>query len=148
MDLPCALGYSRQAVANDCKAAAATRPQTGGGIMRSKIGTLATLGCGALLCLRLGSALAQPPGTPLPEGIRGGSEQVPEPHVEIRHYRFAETGEDLPYSLFVSSKIKPGKKAPLIIALRGYTGTTLTFVRGTTVDLAEEGGYILAGPIG
>lgn len=116
--------------------------------MRSKIGALATLGCGALLCLWLGSALAQPPGTPLPEGIRGGSEQVPEPHVEIRHYRFAETGEDLPYSLFVSSKIKPGKKAPLIIALRGYTGTTLTFVRGTTVDLAEEGGYILAGPIG
>lgn len=116
--------------------------------MRSKIGTLGTFGCGALLCLRLGSALAQPPGTPLPEGIRGGSEQVPEPHVEIRHYRFAETGEDLPYSLFVSSKIKPGKKAPLIIALRGYTGTTLTFVRGTTVDLAEEGGYILAGPIG
>ena len=116
--------------------------------MRSTIGALASIGCGALLCLRLGSSLAQPPGTPLPEGIRGGSELVPEPHVEIRSYRFAETGEELPYSLFVSSKIHPGKKAPLIIALRGYTGTTLTFVRGTTVDLAEEGGYILAGPIG
>ncbi len=115
--------------------------------MRATIGPLATIG-GALLCLRLGSSLAQPPGTPLPEGIRGGSELVPEPHVEIRSYRFDETGEQLPYSLFVSSKIHPGKKAPLIIALRGYTGTTLTFVRGTTVDLAEEGGYILAGPIG
>lgn len=116
--------------------------------MRSTTRALATIGCGALLCLRLGASLAQPPGTPLPEGIRGGSELVPEPHVEIRSYRFAETGEELPYSLFVSSKIEHGKKAPLIIALRGYTGTTLTFVRGTTVDLAEQGGYILAGPIG
>ena len=116
--------------------------------MKARIGALTTIGCGVLLCLRLGSAVAQPPGTPLPEGIRGGSELVPEPHVEIRSYRFAETGEDLPYSLFVSSKIKPGEKAPLIIALRGYTGTTLTFVRGTAVDLAEQGGYILAGPIG
>jgi len=116
--------------------------------MRLTIGALGTIGCTTLLCLRLGPSLAQPPGTPLPEGIRGGSELVPEPHVEIRSYRFAETGEELPYSLFVSSKIKPGKKAPLIVALRGYTGTTLTFVRGTTVDLAEEGGYILVGPIG
>ena len=116
--------------------------------MKSTIGALATIGCGTLLCLRLGSSLAQPPGTPLPDGIRGGSELVPEPHVETRSYRFAETGEELPYSLFKSSKIEPGKKAPLIIALRGYTGTTLTFVRGTTVDLAEQGGYILAGPIG
>jgi poly(3-hydroxybutyrate) depolymerase len=106
------------------------------------------MGCGALFCLSLGSSLAQPPGTPLPEGIRGGSELVPEPRVEIRSYRFEETGEDLPYSVFVSSKVAADEKAPLIIALRGFTGTTLTFVRGTTVDLAEEGGYILAGPIG
>ena len=83
-----------------------------------------------------------------PEGIRGGSEVVPEKGVEIRHYVFKETGEELPYSVYVSSKIKKGKKAPLVIALRGYTGTTLTFVRGTAVDLAEEGGYILVGAIG
>ena len=106
------------------------------------------LGCAAHFCFWLGAALAQPPGTPLPEGIRGGSELVPEPHVEILTYRFEETGEELPYSLFVSSKVKRGDKAPLIIALRGYTGTTLTFVRGTTIDLAEQGGYILVGPIG
>jgi dienelactone hydrolase len=108
----------------------------------------AAIGCGAYFFLSLGSCLAQPPGTPLPEGIRGGSELVPEARVEIRTYRFEETGEELPYSVFVSSKIGPRQKAPLIVALRGYTGTTLTFVRGTTVDLAEEGGYILVGPIG
>ena len=116
--------------------------------MRSKTGAFAVIACGVQFCLWLGSSLAQPPGTPLPAGIRGGSELVPEARVEIRTYRFDETGEELPYSVFVSSKIEPRAKAPLIIALRGYTGTTLTFVRGTTVDLAEEGGYILVGPIG
>lgn len=103
-----------------------------------------------LACLLSATAAAQggPPRQVLPEGIRGGSEVTPEPRVEIRSYRFAETGEDLPYSVFVSSKVQPGQKAPLIIALRGFTGTTLTFVRGTAVDLAEAGGYILVGAIG
>lgn len=94
---------------------------------------------------------AEPQGPPpqvLPPGIRGGSEVTPEARVQIRKYRFEPTGEELPYSVFVSSKVKPGDKAPLIIALRGFTGTTLTFVRGTAVDLAEAGGYILVGAIG
>jgi dienelactone hydrolase len=95
-------------------------------------------------------AIAQngPPRQILPEGIRGGSETVPEARVEIRKYVFTETGEELPYSVFVSSKVKKDQKAPLIIALRGFTGTTLTVVRGTAVDLAEAGGYILVGAIG
>lgn len=83
-----------------------------------------------------------------PGQVRGGSEVVPEPGVQIRKYVFKETGEELPYSVFVSSKVKPGEKAPLILALRGFTGTTLTFVRGSAVDLAEQGGYILVGAIG
>ena len=118
--------------------------------MPSPVSCLAVLGCAAFLCMASASAIAQngPPRQILPEGIRGGSESVPEPRVEIRQYRFTETGEDLPYSVFVSSKVRKEQKAPLIIALRGFTGTTLTFVRGTAVDLAEAGGYILAGPIG
>jgi hypothetical protein len=39
--------------------------------------------------------------------------------------------------VFVSSKVQPGEPAPLVLALRGFTGTTLTFVRGTAVDMAE-----------
>ena len=101
-------------------------------------------------------AQATPPGPPqggppqqvLPPGIRGGSEVTPEKGVEIRKYVFKETGEELPYSVYVSSKVKKGEKAPLVIALRGFTGTTLTFVRGSAVDLAEAGGYILVGAIG
>lgn len=110
--------------------------------------SLAAFGLAMTLCLQATQAAAQPPGQALPEGIRGGSEVVPEAKVEIRKYVFAETGEELPYSVFVSSKVRPDRKAPLIIALRGFTGTTLTFVRGTAVDLAEEGGYILVGAIG
>jgi poly(3-hydroxybutyrate) depolymerase len=110
--------------------------------------TLLCVAAGAASCLLPGLLLAQPEGTPMPDGIRWGSEIVPEQGVEIRTYTFAETGEELPYAVFVSSKTRPGEKAPLIVALRGFTGTTLTIVRGTAVDLAEEGGYILVGAIG
>jgi pimeloyl-ACP methyl ester carboxylesterase len=110
--------------------------------------SFAALGFAASLSFGSGVGLAQPPGQALPEGIRGGSEQVPADGVEIRTYVFEETGEELPYSVYVSSKIRAGEKAPLILALRGFTGTTLTFVRGTAVDLAEAGGYILVGAIG
>ncbi len=117
--------------------------------MKSPGSSLMALG---ITVLWMHSAFAADQGGPppqiLPDGIRGGSEVVPEPKVEIRKYVFNETGEELPYSVFVSSKVKKGEKAPLIIALRGFTGTTLTFVRGTAVDLAEAGGFILVGAIG
>jgi len=117
---------------------------------RSTSSVIAVAAIIASLCQPAGPALAQggPPRQVLPEGIRGGSEIVPEKRVEIRTYLFTDTNEELPYSVFVSSKVKPGDKAPLILALRGFTGTTLTFVRGTAVDLAEREGYILVGAIG
>lgn len=112
--------------------------------------SIAVLALGGALFHTAAAVSAQDGRPPevLPAGIRGGSEVVPEPRVEIRHYTFPETGESLPYSVFVSSKIKPGEKAPLVLALRGFTGTTLTFVRGSAVDLAEQGGYILVGALG
>ena len=114
----------------------------------TKLGKILFLFAGTACCLLPGLLLAQPEGTPMPEGIRWGSEWEPEPGVEMRSYTFTETGEQLPYAVFVSSKIRPGEKAPLIVALRGFTGTTLTIVRGTARDLAEAGGYILVGAIG
>jgi dienelactone hydrolase len=117
--------------------------------MKSIARHLTAIGVAALwMHSAIAAAQGGPPPQILPEGIRGGSEVVPEATVEIRKYVFKETGEELPYSVFVSSKIGKGQKAPLIIALRGFTGTTLTFVRGTAVDLAEAGGYILVGAIG
>lgn len=65
-----------------------------------------------------------------------------------RSYRFEPTGETLPYVLFVSSKVSPERKAPLIVALHGLGGDGNFLVRDRLVDLAEEGGYIVVGPLG
>ena len=74
---------------------------------------------------------------------------VQDPRVQNRTYVFQETGEELPWAVFVSSKVRRGQKAPMILALRGADGTPLTFLRaGAAVNLAEEGGYILVGPMG
>ncbi len=54
----------------------------------------------------------------------------------------------MPYALFVSSKVTKEKKAPLIVALHGMGGNTLTLMHRLTLDLAEEGGYIYVGPMG
>jgi dienelactone hydrolase len=115
-------------------------------LLANRLGALALVSLLAAPALALGQP--GPPRQVLPEGIRGGSEIVPERGVEIRHYAFEPTGEQLPYAVYVSSKVSDERAAPLIVALRGFTGTTLTFVRGTAVDLAEAGGYILVGAIG
>jgi dienelactone hydrolase len=117
--------------------------------MRLLVNRLAALVYVPLLALpALALGQGGPPQQVLPEGIRGGSEVVPEQGVEIRHYLFEPTGEQLPYAVYVSSKVRADRAAALILALRGFTGTTLTFVRGTAVDLAEAGGYIVVGAIG
>jgi predicted peptidase len=61
---------------------------------------------------------------------------------------FEDTGVELPYCMFVSSKVDPDQPAPLIIALHGMGATPDIMCNSTTIDLAEEGGYILAAPMG
>jgi predicted peptidase len=70
--------------------------------------------------------------------------------VQQRTYLFADTNEQLPYAVFVSSKVSKDKKNPLILALHGLGGTQDTFLRSQyrAVELAEEGGYILVGAMG
>jgi predicted peptidase len=63
-------------------------------------------------------------------------------------HHFAETNQDIPYSLFVSSKVTKNKKAPLIVTLHGIGGTHTTMMRPNAIDLAEAGGYILLAPMG
>ena len=87
------------------------------------------------------STAAQAPG-------RGRGPQPVDPRVQIRMHHFAETNQDIPYSLFVSSKVKKNKKAPLIVTLHGIGGTHLTMMRPNAIDLAEAGGYILLAPMG
>lgn len=94
------------------------------------------------LCLLTAGLQAQPP-------IQGGDlMNSTDPRVDHRSYRFEPTGVDLPYAVFVSSKVEPGKPAPLIINLHGLGVGPGFMLRGKLLELAEEGGYIVAGPMG
>ena len=92
------------------------------------------------------------PGTPAAPGAqapgRGRGPQPVDSRVQIRMHHFAETNEDIPYALFVSSKVKKDKKAPMIVTLHGIGGTHTTMMRPKAIDLAEAGGYILVAPMG
>lgn len=106
---------------------------------------------GLALCLPVALttfALAQDNGKQAPAAAKGPINRPPDPRVQQRTYHFQDTNEDLPYAVFVSSKVTKDKKNPLIIALHGLGGDQNSLMRGTTVDLAEEGGYILVGPMG
>jgi predicted esterase len=91
----------------------------------------------------------QVPAPAAPPATGRGRGPVPvDPRVQIRMHRFAETNEDIPYALFVSSKVDPKKKAPMIVTLHGLGGTHTTMMRPVALDLAEAGGYILVAPMG
>jgi predicted esterase len=50
--------------------------------------------------------------------------------------------------VFVSTKVTKDKKAPLVLALHGFSGNHGTFMRTQCVDEAEKNGYILVGAMG
>ena len=94
------------------------------------------------------STAQQPAGPAAQAPGRGRGPQPVDARVQIRTHHFAETNEDIPYALFVSSKVKKNKKAPLIVTLHGIGGTHTTMMRPNAIDLAEAGGYILLAPMG
>lgn len=97
---------------------------------------LATAG----LSLGAGAALGQP-------GQGRGAYNI-DPRAEERAYYFDEAGMDMPYCVYVSTKVKKDTPAPLIIGLHG-AGTGPQIMCDTTiVDQVEAGGYILAAPMG
>lgn len=71
-----------------------------------------------------------------------------DPRVQNKTYILKDTNEPMPYSVFVSSKVTKDKKAPLIILLHGLGVDNSFMMRGNVLDLAEEGGYIVAAPLG
>src|SRR6478735_733243 len=96
--------------------------------------------------------LAQQPGQqPAPGAAaaapRGGGRAV-DPRVQQRTYTFKDTNEEMPYAVFVSSKVSKDKKNPLIVALHGLGGNQNTMMGANALQLAEEGGYIMVGPMG
>jgi predicted esterase len=78
---------------------------------------------------------------------RGGRGAV-DPRVQQRTYTFKDTNEEMPYAVFVSSKVSKDKKAPLIVALHGLGGNQNTMLGAGALQLAEEGGYIMLGVMG
>jgi poly(3-hydroxybutyrate) depolymerase len=68
--------------------------------------------------------------------------------VQQRTYHFADTDVDLPYAVFVSSKVGKDREAPLIIALHGLGGNRNILMHDNLLDLAEAGGYIVFAPAG
>jgi predicted esterase len=90
------------------------------------------------------------PAPDAPQTGRGGGRGAVDSRVQQRTYTFADTNEQIPYALFVSSKVTKDKKNPLIVSLHGLGGNQDTMVRGSlgAVELAEQGGYILVTPMG
>lgn len=90
------------------------------------------------------------PATGAPQAGRGGGRGAVDSRVQQRTYTFADTNEQMPYALFVSSKVTSDKKNPLIVSLHGLGGDQNTMVRESlrSVELAEQGGYILVAPMG
>lgn len=102
-------------------------------------------GIGLAVTLFLPICLAQAQTAASQPAIKSWSN---DPRVQSRSYVFTNTGETLPYAVFVSTKVAKEKPAPLVVALRGYGGNPGSFMWGSALKFAEEGGYIMAAPMG
>ncbi len=110
----------------------------------------ASAACVSLMLLSATTGFAQPPaGQQAGRGNRPpGFIKSNDPRVQNRTYHFADTNEDLPYCVFVSSRVSHEKKNPLIVSLHGLGIGPGYMCQGKAIDLAEKGGYILVAPMG
>ena len=127
---------------------------------RTMVTFIATTACLLLISITIPTLAQQAPEQPPAAGAgRGGAPggrgggtggflRSNDPRVQNRTYHFEDTNEDLPYCVFVSSKVSKDKKNPLIVSLHGLGIGPGYMCQGKAIDLAEEGGYILAAPMG
>ena len=82
---------------------------------------------------------AQEPGTIVERDAR----------VKAHSYVFEETGEEVPYAVFVPSGYDAARPFPLIVALHGL-GRPYDWMMGYDgfIDFAERDGYIVVSPLG
>jgi predicted peptidase len=78
-----------------------------------------------------------------------GSVVAADKRVQGRTYVFAETGQTIPYALFVPSNYDPSRKWPLIVALHGL-GRPFDWMMGYEgmIDFAQRDGFIVVSPLG
>ena len=103
-----------------------------------------SIGVAYAFCLSFNLTQAQPAAGQQPV-VRSWSG---DPRVQSRSYVFTNTGETLPYAVFISTKVAKDKPAPLIVALRGAGGNPGVFMHEPALKLAEEGGYVMVAPMG
>lgn len=113
--------------------------------MKLSVPGLRPLLCSLLLPSLL---LLTPPASAQPPLQGGDLINSPDARVDHRTYTFDATGEELPWAAFVSSKVKADAAAPLIVNLHGLGVGPGFMLRGKLLDLAEEQGYIVVGPMG
>jgi hypothetical protein len=117
-------------------------------VLAAAVGVQLVLVCAPKVLAQQPAPAAQAPSAQTPTPGRGRGPIPIDPRVQIRMHHFADTNEDIPYALFVSSKVIRGRKAPMIVSLHGLGGTHTTMMRPNAIDLAESGGYILLAPMG
>jgi predicted peptidase len=78
---------------------------------------------------------------------RGRAASSTAARIEQRFYLFPDTNEQMEYDIFVSSKVDRSKRSPLIIALHGLGVAPRDWLPQIT-DEAQDGGYIVAAPMG
>jgi predicted peptidase len=93
----------------------------------------------SVLSMLVALMLAQEPGTVVAADKR----------VQERTYVFADTGQSIPYALFVPSSYDATRKWPLIVALHGL-GRPYDWMMGYEgmIDLAQRDGFIVVSPLG
>lgn len=69
--------------------------------------------------------------------------------IQRKTYFFKDAGKDMEYAQYVPTKLTPGKKVPLVVALHGLGSNPQQIMRypGMT-DLAEKYGYVVVAPMG
>ena len=74
---------------------------------------------------------------------------VNDPRIQHRSYVMEETGETIPYALFVPSGYDPATPAPLMVSLHG-AGRQYDWLMNYAgfLDLAEHHGYVVVTPLG
>jgi predicted esterase len=149
LPLGCETGKPSGSASNTNTGASPTVPVSapaGGGASTVAPATVAATGTG-ILPPGVSRVTSAPLGKTAGQRRRAGGDPVDD-RVEVREYGFQETNENMPYAVFVSSKVTKDKKPPLVLALHGYGGNYGTFMRTGCVDAAEQGGYILVGVMG
>ena len=74
---------------------------------------------------------------------------VNDPRVQHRSYVMEETGETIPYALFVPSGYDDASPSPLLVSLHG-AGRQYDWLMNYAglLDLAERDGYVVVTPLG